>query len=109
MHNMKYITSAILIVLSFGTKAQSLYFPPINGNEWQTLSPASLGWCEERIDSLYDVLEENNTKAFIVLKDGKIILEKYFGTFQQDSVWYWASAGKSLTACLVGIAQQRCV
>ena len=87
---MKYITSAILIVLSFGTKAQSLYFPPINGNEWQTLSPASLGWCEERIDSLYDVLEENNTKAFIVLKDGKIILEKYFGTFQQDSVWYWA-------------------
>ena len=106
MHNMKYITSAILIVLSFGTKAQSLYFPPINGNEWQTLSPASLGWCEERIDSLYDVLEENNTKAFIVLKDGKIILEKYFGTFQQDSVWYWASAGKSLTACLVGIAQQ---
>ena len=103
---MKYLTSILLVTISLLGKGQSLYFPPINGNEWQTLSPASLGWCEERIDSLYNLLEENNTKAFIVLKDGKIILEKYFGTFQQDSVWYWASAGKSLTACLVGIAQQ---
>ena len=103
---MKYIASALLITVSFAIKAQSLYFPPLTGDEWETLSPSSLGWCEDRIDSLYDVLEENNTKAFIVLKDGKIVLEKYFGTFQQDSVWYWASAGKSLTACLVGIAQQ---
>ncbi len=106
MHYMKYIASALLITVSFAIKAQSLYFPPLTGDEWETLSPSSLGWCEDRIDSLYDVLEENNTKAFIVLKDGKIVLEKYFGTFQQDSVWYWASAGKSLTACLVGIAQQ---
>ena len=106
MHNITDIISALLIVLSFGSKAQSLYFPPLTGDEWETVAPSSLGWCDERIDSLYDLLEENNTKAFIVLKDGKIVLEKYFGTFVQDSAWYWASAGKSLTACLVGIAQQ---
>jgi CubicO group peptidase (beta-lactamase class C family) len=46
-------------------------------------------------------------KGFIVLKDGKIVLEKYFGNFTQDSSWYWASAGKSLTAFAVGIAQQK--
>lgn len=103
---MKHLASLCLILSYFAIKAQSLYFPPVNGDEWETLEPSSVGWCDERIDSLYDVLEENNTKAFIVLKDGKIILEKYFGTFVQDSVWYWASAGKSLTACLVGIAQQ---
>lgn len=33
-------------------------------------------------------------------------MEKYFGSFTRDSVWYWASAGKTLTALLVGIAQQ---
>ena len=55
---------------------------------------------------MYDLLEDNNTKAFIILKDGKIVLEKYFGTFVQDSVWYWASAGKSLTSFLVGLAQE---
>ncbi|MFY8003647.1 MAG: serine hydrolase domain-containing protein, partial [Chitinophagaceae bacterium] len=47
-----------------------------------------------------------NTKAFIVLKDGKRVVEKYFGSFTQDSLWYWASAAKSLTGFLVGIAQQ---
>ena len=47
-----------------------------------------------------------NTKALIVLKDGRIVLERYYGTFTADSSWYWASAGKSLTATLVGIARQ---
>jgi CubicO group peptidase (beta-lactamase class C family) len=99
--------SAIIVACSFLTgHAQTLYFPPTVGDEWETLSPSSLGWCDTHIDSMYDMLEENNTKALIILKDGKIVLEKYFGTFQQDSLWYWASAGKSLTACLVGIAQQ---
>jgi CubicO group peptidase (beta-lactamase class C family) len=88
------------------TQAQDLYFPPLTGTTWETTDPASLGWCAERIDSLYDFLETRNTKAFIVLKDGRIVLERYFGTFTQDSLWYWASAGKTLTSTLVGIAQQ---
>ena len=87
--------------------AQSLYFPPIsNTAPWDTLSPSSLGWCQDEINSLYTFLEEENSKGFIVLKDGKIVLEKYFGTFTQDSFWYWASAGKTLTAFLVGKAQE---
>ena len=40
------------------------------------------------------------------MKDGKIVLEKYFGTFTKDSVWYWASAGKTITSFMTGIAQQ---
>jgi len=34
------------------------------------------------------------------------VMERYFGTFTSDSVWYWASAGKTLTGLLIGIAQQ---
>ncbi len=85
---------------------QSLYFPPISSDVWDTLSPYALGWNITQIDSLYDFLARHRTKAFIVLKDGKIVLERYFGTFTKDSLWYWASAGKSLTAFLVGLAQQ---
>lgn len=83
-----------------------LYFPPKTGNTWQTIAPSELGFCPEKIDSLYGFLEERGTKSFILLKDGRIVLEKYFGTFTQDSFWYWASAGKSLTAFLVGQAQE---
>ncbi len=42
----------------------------------------------------------------MVIKDGKIVLEKYFDSFTKDSIWFWASAGKSLTSVLVGIAQE---
>jgi CubicO group peptidase (beta-lactamase class C family) len=100
-----------LVFVFIGTnsvlKAQNLYFPPVNNSAtWDTVSPESLGWCVNSIDSLYGFLEQQNSKAFIVLKDGKIALEKYFGTFTKDSVWYWASAGKSLTSFLVAKAQE---
>ena len=85
--------------------AQEIYFPPTTGTQWETVDPASLGWCTENIPPLLDFLGDNNTKAFIILKDGRIAIEEYYGTFTQDSAWYWASAGKSLTAFLVGIAQ----
>jgi len=86
--------------------AQQLYFPPLQGNTWDTLSPQSLGWCDDKIKSLTDWLGQTDTKAFIVLKDGKIVIEKYFGSFTADSLWYWASAGKTMTSTLTGIALQ---
>lgn len=104
---MKKIFILLSIFFSVPSFAQSLYFPPISSSAtWDTLSPKSLGWCTEKVDSLYDFLGHEQSKAFIVLKDGKIVLEKYFGTFTQDSVWYWASAGKTITAFLVGKAQE---
>jgi CubicO group peptidase (beta-lactamase class C family) len=84
----------------------SLYFPPVSGTEWQSLTPASQGWNETQLNDLYTYLQSKNTKAFIILQGGKIVAERYFGTFTADSVWYWASAGKTMTAMLVGIAQQ---
>ncbi len=104
---MKKLLTVLLFFISLQTNAQSLYFPPLVGNTWDTISPASLGWCADRVDSLYNFLEQQNSKAFIVLKDGKIVLEKYFGTFTQDSLWYWASAGKTITSFLVGKAQEQ--
>jgi CubicO group peptidase (beta-lactamase class C family) len=89
------------------TKAQGLYFPPLSSTaNWDTISPASLGWCQNEIDTLYNYLQQQDTKGFIVLKNGKIVLEKYFGTFTKDSLWYWASAGKTITSFLIGKAQE---
>jgi CubicO group peptidase (beta-lactamase class C family) len=83
-----------------------LYFPPISGTEWESISPATLGWNQTLLNDLNDYLQSKNTKAFIILKDGKIVIEKYFGTFTADSIWYWASAGKTLTSFLTGLAQE---
>ena len=105
---MKFFYPIVLFIICFSTvKAQTLYFPPLTGSTWDTTSPQSLNWCQPRIDSLYNYLQVKNTKSFIILKNGKIVLEKYFGTYIADSLHYWASASKSLTGFLAGIAQQK--
>jgi CubicO group peptidase (beta-lactamase class C family) len=103
----KYLFLLCLWCQYQGLVAQALYFPPLVGSTWSTTAAADLGWCTDKIDSLYNFLDGTNTKGFIVLKDGKIVLEKYFKTFTQDSFWYWASAGKTMTALMVGVAQQK--
>lgn len=100
------LTLILSFTLPLPLLSQSLYFPPTSGNNWDTLSPQSLNWCQPKIDSLIAYLDSNNTKAFVLLKDGKIVLEKYFGTHTQSSPWQWASAGKTITAFMVGMAQQ---
>lgn len=95
-----FVTFFIVSFFNSG-KSQSLYFPPNFSSVWDTISPANLGWCSQRVDSLTQYVRETNAKAFIILKDGKIVIEKYYGTFTKDSSWYWASAGKSLTSMLV--------
>jgi len=101
---MKIILILLLICTLQSGQAQQ-YFPPLNGGEWATTDPSSLDFCPDRIDSLYALLEEADSKSFILIKDGRIVLEHYFGTYTQDSLWYWASAGKSLASMLVGVAQ----
>lgn len=96
-----------VVLFGLNNLGAQIYFPPMNGSEWDTLSPDRLEYCEDRIDSLYHFLENQNSKAFILLKDGKIVLESYFNGFSRDSFWYWASAGKTLTASVIGILQDQ--
>ncbi|WP_439553821.1 serine hydrolase domain-containing protein [Flavobacterium macrobrachii] len=85
---------------------EQMYFPPNDGNAtWATKSVSELGWNQEAVLPLLEYLEEKNTKSFIVLVDGKIVLENYFNGHTANSLWYWASAGKTLTATVTGIAQ----
>ncbi len=102
---MRKIIPFLFLFIFQNIQAQS-YFPPNGTATWETTNPSSLGWCQERIDSLNNFLSSQNSKAFILLKNGKIVIEQYFNGHTSTSNWYWASAGKTLTAFMVGIAQQ---
>lgn len=104
---MKKLLSLILILFSFNSRAQSLYFPPLSGTQWDTVDQGSTPWCWSCLDTVDRFLAQKNTKGFLILKDGKIAYERYYGTFTKDSLWYWASAGKTLTSMLIGIAQEK--
>lgn len=84
----------------------SLYFPPSQSAEWEIQSPSDLGWSVSGEQALEEFLSSKDTKAFIVLKEGKIVVEWYFEDHTQNTSWYWASAGKTLTSYTLGIAQE---
>jgi CubicO group peptidase (beta-lactamase class C family) len=85
---------------------EAMYFPPIGSSTWETKTIASLGWDETQVQPLLDYLELKNTKGFIILHNGKIVMENYFNGHSATDTWYWASAGKTLTATVTGIAEQ---
>ncbi len=51
-------------------------------------------------------LEENDTQAFIVIQDGKILYENYFNNTRRDSIVTSFSVAKSFDSALIGIAIQ---
>jgi CubicO group peptidase (beta-lactamase class C family) len=113
----KYFTLPLFAILLFSCStanepiaaqpiAAATYFPPIGSDVWETTSIANLGWKQEAVQPLLTFLEQKNTKGFIILVDGKIVMENYFNGHAATSSWYWASAGKTLTATIVGIVQQ---
>ncbi len=107
---MKSLCHTLILLATIGIigvlNAQSLYFPPLDGDSWETMFATEAGYCDTDFNSLDSLLEAANSKAFILLKDGKIVHEQYFDSFTKDSLWVWNSASKTLTAALVGIAVQ---
>ena len=89
------------------TPEETMYFPPSDGtNTWETKSIASLGWNQAAVQPLVDYLTLKNTKSFMILVNGRIVMEYYLNGHTATTPWYWASAGKTLTAMTSGIAQQ---
>ena len=96
------------------SKAVNLYFPDSETSTWEEVNYQELNWDGTALAELLAWLPTQDTRAFIILKDGKIVVEEYWGSkltgmgeMDQNSLWYWASAGKTLTAALVGIAQEQ--
>lgn len=89
------------------SETKTLYFPPISGSTWETISASELNWNEAEIEPLLNYLEDKNTKSFIILYNGRIVIEKYFGDHSVSKPWYWASAGKTLTSIMTGIAEEK--
>lgn len=89
-----------------------LYFPPNNSSEWEKISLQEAGFDQEKMGEFLSWLSTTNTRSFLILKEGKLVIEEYWGNkltgmapMDEESFWYWASAGKTLTAALIGIAE----
>jgi len=114
---MKYLKCLLLLLLPIlgcnknddGTEPnpdESIYFPSNTGTAWETKSLSSLGWNESAVQPLKEYLNQKHTKSFMILVNGRIVMEEYFNGHTSTSSWQWNSAGKTLVATTTGIAQQ---
>lgn len=110
MKKIAFLTSFLFLLIACSKDNEqvvdTLYFPPNGLDVWNTKSVSELNWNQDRLQPLLDYLETKNTKSFIILHNGKIVVEQYFGSHTITSPWYWASAGKTLTTAVLGIAEQ---
>ena len=86
---------------------EAMYFPPNDGSStWETKSISDLGWNATAVQPLLDYLQLKNSKSFILLVNGRIVMENYFNGHTASTLWKWNSAGKTLTSTVTGIAEQ---
>lgn len=84
----------------------AMYFPANPGAEWKKTPVTALGWNQGAIEPLKDFLAEKHTKSFMILVNGRIVMEEYFNGHSADADWEWNSAGKALVSAITGIARQ---
>ncbi len=71
--------------------------------EWDTVSADDLGWDQQGLDDALAFAGERSTQALVLLVDGRILAERYYGVdsgFRRDI----ASCQKSVVSLLVGMA-----
>lgn len=91
-----------LLFLSFSTHAQMKPIPYL-----PAISPEDAGFNKDSINALTDTIskfKQRDYRGLIVIKDNKIVIEKYYNTFWRNHIHDIRSAGKSITALLLGVA-----
>jgi CubicO group peptidase (beta-lactamase class C family) len=83
------------------------YVPPISTDEWETVSPAALGWDTTALNAALTFAGQQQSTGVVMLWRGRIVAERYWNgwTSSKDSII--ASAGKSVTSFLIGQLQEQ--
>lgn len=82
-----------------------LPLPEATTDDW--LGPLALAYQGQRLGdvrALDGFLEGHETTAFIVVRDGRVLSERYYNGFARDSLFKSFSVTKSVLSALVGIA-----
>lgn len=89
------------------TAGAETYFPLTVGEAWETVSPAAAGWDAAGLAQAAEWAAGHNTDGLIVLHQGRILLEHYANEGGPRATLDIASAQKSVTSLLAGIAQEQ--
>lgn len=90
-----------LLCVSNPLMGQDTYYP---SKTWRYSSPALRNMNGEKLDQLTGFLDSYYSDALLIIKDGFIVKEKYWGEFSPKSYHDIASCTKSFTSATIGYA-----
>ncbi|HWA34289.1 MAG TPA: serine hydrolase [Cyclobacteriaceae bacterium] len=98
-----------VLALSWNCDAQSSRSNPLKPAipTMPIAKPSSVGMTQDTLSKvlgLINSLPERDFRALVVIKDNKLIVEEYFNTYWRETIHDVRSAGKGITALLLGIA-----
>lgn len=79
------------------------YVPP-PGDAWETITPAKAGFDAAKLDAVSAFVEQSSSTTFMMLYDGRIVVEKYWAGSTATTLRDIASAQKSISSLMVGAA-----
>ena len=74
--------------------------------DWRAADPESMGMCAALLSNLEREIKARyrSITAFLVVRRGYLVFERYFGEFGQNDAHLVASVTKSFISALIGIA-----
>jgi len=75
------------------------------GADWERVDPTDAGFDPDMLDQLADAAEAAQSTCLVVVRDGAVVDERYWGDGADDVAREAFSVTKSVTSTLVGIAQ----
>jgi CubicO group peptidase (beta-lactamase class C family) len=107
---MKYYTTAIIVLLiSLSSHAQRRLVDPLEPEvpNLTRKDPTAAGLNPDTLSRLNRVINTtppNDFRGLVVIKDNMLVVEDYFNTYWRETIHDIRSAGKGVTALLLGIA-----
>jgi CubicO group peptidase (beta-lactamase class C family) len=74
------------------------------GDDWEVSTPAGEGMDAARLEDVASYCEAHNCGGVVVTRHGRIVWERYWGGWDENSIDNSWSMAKSMTDALVGIA-----
>lgn len=106
---MRDLTFYIVLLFYTGSFGQSVISNPLKPPlaDFPVARPAEIGMNEDTIQRYLELIQSTppaDLRGLVVIKDGKLVVEEYFNTYWRETIHDIRSAGKSITALLLGIA-----
>ena len=101
---LKFIPLFFLLTISL----QLIHADSFPDDEWSVISPADVGIDQSSVESLVSLaFKDSATQAIVIIKNGKIIGERYADGYDKNSHATSWSMAKSYYAALIGISLEK--